>query len=71
MLGGLMANDSVIPLLPCVSLEETLDFYRALGFEVTHEQTWPYAYGSVFRNGVNLHFYGGFKGFNPAKAYSS
>jgi hypothetical protein len=54
-----------------VSLDETLDFYRALGFEVTHEQTWPYVYGAVCRNGVDLHFYGGFKGFNPAKAYSS
>ncbi len=28
-------TESVIPLLPCTSLDETLDFYRALGFEVT------------------------------------
>jgi hypothetical protein len=66
-----MASDSVIPMLPCVSLEETLGFYRALGFEVTHEQTWPYTYGAVSRNGVDLHFYGGFKGFDPAKSYAS
>jgi catechol 2,3-dioxygenase-like lactoylglutathione lyase family enzyme len=28
-----------IPVLPCAALPETLAFYRALGFEVTHQQT--------------------------------
>jgi hypothetical protein len=37
------------PLFPCVSLDETLAFYRALGFEVTHEQSDPYVYGAVRR----------------------
>lgn len=47
---------TVIPLLPCRSLTKTLDFYRALGFEVTHEQETPYAYGAVQRGDVQLHF---------------
>jgi hypothetical protein len=48
--------ESTIPLLPCKSLEETLTFYRALSFEVTHEQTTPYLYGAVRRGEVDLHF---------------
>ncbi|WP_063002688.1 hypothetical protein [Nocardia mikamii] len=39
-------------------LSELLDFYRALGFSVTHEQTRPYVYGAVARNGYELHFTG-------------
>lgn len=33
-----MTDDTVIPVLPCGSLGQTLDFYRALGFEVTHQR---------------------------------
>lgn len=51
-----MATESTLPLFPCRSLVDTLDFYRALGFEITSEQTEPYPYGSVRRGGVELHF---------------
>ena len=51
----------VVPVLPCESLDESLTFYRALGFEVTYEQTTPYVYGAVRWGGVDLNFYGGFK----------
>ena len=51
-----MATEAVIPLFPCKSLVDSLDFYRALGFEVTSEQTEPYPYGSVQRGGVEIHF---------------
>jgi hypothetical protein len=51
-----MMAEATIPLLPCTALGETLDFYRTLGFEVTHEQTEPYLYGAVRRGGVELHF---------------
>jgi hypothetical protein len=61
----------VIPVLPCISLGETLAFYRALGFAVTHEQTSPYVYGAVAWCGAELHFYGGFKRRDPAKAETS
>jgi hypothetical protein len=66
-----VTDDTVVPVLPCISLGETLAFYRALGFEVTHEQTWPYAYGAVCRGGAELHFYGGFKRIHPAKAFNT
>jgi hypothetical protein len=48
--------ETVVPLMPCKSLPETLDFYRTLGFEVTHEQTNPYVYGAVSKGDVHLHF---------------
>jgi len=52
-----MTDETTVPLLPCESLAETLDFYRALGFEVTHEQDEPYVYAAVRRGGVALHFH--------------
>jgi hypothetical protein len=30
-----MTDATTIPCLPCVSMAESLDFYRALGFTVT------------------------------------
>jgi catechol 2,3-dioxygenase-like lactoylglutathione lyase family enzyme len=44
-------------MLPCADLDETLDFYRILGFEVTYEQRKPYIYGAVERGSFGLHFY--------------
>ena len=38
------ANESTVPLLSCVAPEETLDFWRAVGFDVTYEQTKPCLY---------------------------
>ena len=66
--------ESVIPLLPCGSLAETLGFYRALGFEITHEQESPYAYGAVQRGDIQLHFsrltmYGAKKAFGAALVF--
>src|SRR5215207_6832228 len=49
-------TESTIPLFPCKSLAETLTFYRALGFMVTHEQQEPYVYAAIQRNDVQLHF---------------
>jgi catechol 2,3-dioxygenase-like lactoylglutathione lyase family enzyme len=49
-------NESIIPLFPCGSLNQTLDFYQALGFEVTYQQEDPYPYAVVRRGGVDLHF---------------
>ena len=59
-----------IPVLPCISLPETLTFYRTLGFEVTHEQTKPNVYAATSRGDIHLHFMG-IKGLNPAEAYST
>lgn len=65
-----MADVMTIPVLPCVSLPETLAFYRSLGFEVTHEQTRPNVYAATRRGEINLHFMG-LKKLNPAEAYST
>ncbi|QRO00117.1 hypothetical protein JRI60_14415 [Archangium violaceum] len=65
-----MSGTSTIPLLPCVSLDETLDFYRALGFEVTYRQTAPNPYAVVCRQDFELHFYG-LKGLEPASCHST
>ncbi|MFE3545304.1 glyoxalase [Nocardia sp. NPDC059177] len=49
-------TDTAVPMLWGGELPSTLDFYRALGFTVTHEQTRPYVYGVVEANGCALHF---------------
>lgn len=65
-----MASATTIPVLPCISLDETLTFYGALGFEVTHQQTRPNVYLATRRGDVNLHFMG-MKGLDPDRAYST
>lgn len=62
-------RETMIPVLPCVSLPDTLAFYRALGFEVTQEQSRPYAYASTRRGGMEVHFIG-IKGHDPKSSYS-
>ncbi|WP_437790405.1 hypothetical protein [Sorangium sp. So ce693] len=65
-----MSEAMTIPVLPCVSLPETLAFYGALGFEVTHQQKAPYVYAATQRGEVQLHFMG-LKGLDPTQAYST
>ncbi|MEE1752967.1 VOC family protein [Streptomyces sp. SP18CS02] len=50
------ANETVVPVLPCADLEETLAFYQALGFEVTYRQTRPYLYLALEWSGFAVHF---------------
>lgn len=45
-----------VPVLWGGDLAETLDFYRTLGYKSTYEQTRPYTYGIVEREGYELHF---------------
>jgi hypothetical protein len=45
-----------VPLLPCVAPEATVDFYEALGFEVTYRQTKPYLYLAFRLDTVELNF---------------
>jgi hypothetical protein len=47
---------TTIPILPCVSIAETLYFWQALGFKITYKQTHPHQYGVVERGGHQLHF---------------
>lgn len=49
---------TTIPVLPSSSMQDTLEFYRALGFDVTHEQTKPNVYAATQRGDLHLHFMG-------------
>jgi hypothetical protein len=49
-------NETTVPLLPCVGPEETLAFWRALGFAVTYEQLKPYLYLAFRWRGFELHY---------------
>jgi hypothetical protein len=64
------AEETTIPALPCVSLEETLPFWQILGYRVTYQQKAPNAYAVVRRGGHELHFFG-MKGLNPKEAFST
>lgn len=47
---------TTIPVLPCVDLTGTVDFYEALGFAVTYRQERPYLYLSLRLDDIELHF---------------
>jgi len=53
---GVQPNETTVPMLPCVVAEETLAFWRALGFVVTYEQTKPYLYLAFRWRGFELHY---------------
>lgn len=59
-----------IPALPCVSLDDTLAFWEALGYAVTYRQKAPNPYGVVARDGYELHFFG-LKGLDPAANFTT
>ncbi|WP_437475862.1 hypothetical protein WME75_24705 [Sorangium sp. So ce1014] len=65
-----MGEVTTIPVLPCVSMPETLAFYGALGFEVTHQQTKPNVYAATRRGDIHLHFMG-LKKLDPSESYST
>lgn len=72
---GTMLSDSTngavtIPALPCASINETIEFYVALGFEITYQQTRPNNYACVQRGAIDLHFFS-MKGYEPANSYST
>ncbi len=60
----------MIPLLPCVSIDENLDFYLALDFEVTFYQKSPYSFAAVQRGGIELQFFG-MSTHDPKESYHS
>lgn len=61
---------TTIPCLPCESLDATLDFWQALGFEVTYRQKTPNPYGVIERDGYALHFFG-LKRLAPEENFST
>lgn len=65
-----MANEVTVPILPCASIDETAEFYTALGFTRTYHQTKPNPHMVVEREDMALHF-AGIDGFVPADSYGS
>ena len=53
---GVQPNEITVPMLPCVAPDETLAFWRALGFVVTYEQRKPYLYLTFRWRGFELHY---------------
>ena len=65
-----MANELTIPILPCGSINDMLVFYKALGFEVTYQQSRPNTYACVKHEDIQLHFFT-LKGYEPKDSYST
>jgi catechol 2,3-dioxygenase-like lactoylglutathione lyase family enzyme len=59
-------NETVVPLLQCAFPEETVEFWKALGFEVTYEQRKPYLYLAFHWSGFDLHYGRAADGIDPA-----
>ncbi|WDZ86321.1 glyoxalase [Micromonospora cathayae] len=49
-------NETTVPVLPCTTPTETLEFFQALGFRATYRQTRPYLYLALTWSGFDLHF---------------
>ncbi|MEV6975417.1 VOC family protein [Kitasatospora sp. NPDC093806] len=62
--------ESTVPILPCQALPPVLEFYTALGFEVTLHQKSPNPYAVVQRGGIQLHFFG-MKQYDPTASHST
>ncbi len=60
-------NETTVPLMPCASVEETLAFYEALGFEATYKQSRPYVYLALRWSGFQLHFGPAPKDLDPTR----
>lgn len=62
--------EKTIPILPCRTIQPVLDFYTALGFEVTFQQKSPNPYAVVERGGIGLQFFG-MKHYEPTESFST
>jgi hypothetical protein len=60
------ANETTVPMLPCVSSEETTAFYRALGFDIKYEMHKPYLYLSFAMSGFQPDYKKAPQGIDPA-----
>lgn len=65
-----MANERMYPLLPCGSLDESLSFYKVLGFTQTYRQLRPNPYAVVALEDIQIHLFG-MDGFKPEESYGS
>ncbi|GAB3257037.1 VOC family protein [Kineosporia babensis] len=67
---GIIANESIVPLLPCVDADTTLAFWESLGFAVTYRQRKPYLYLAFRWSGIDLHYGTAAAGVRPAEENS-
>jgi hypothetical protein len=67
---AVLANETTVPLMPCVSLEATLAFYEVLGFKTIYKQSRPYVYLALEWSGFQLHFGSAPKELDPAREES-
>ena len=65
-----MTGERTYPILPCADLDQALEFYRALGFEVTYSQRRPNPYAVVARDDLQIHL-SGIEGFVPEISFAS
>ncbi|MEV0725511.1 VOC family protein [Micromonospora purpureochromogenes] len=65
-----MANEVTVPLLPCASIDDMVDFYAVLGFRTTYRQRKPNPYVALQREDLHLHFFE-IAGFDPEQSYGS
>src|SRR4051812_21255220 len=65
-----MAGEMTVPLLPCGSIDEIVEFYEMLGFTRTHYQVRPNPYVALRREDLHLHFFG-IPGFKAEDSYGS
>ena len=65
-----MTGEITIPALPCASINDTVEFYVALGFEITYRQERPNTYACVKYQDIDLHFFT-MKGYEPKDSYTT
>jgi hypothetical protein len=65
-----MAGERTYAVLPCADMDDSLQFYGALGFEVTYRQKRPNPYAMVAREEIQIHL-AGIDGFDPSQSYGS
>ncbi|WP_280276113.1 VOC family protein [Nocardia wallacei] len=65
-----MAHEITVPLLPCGSIDEIVEFYTMLGFTRTYYQLRPYPCVGLRREDLQLQFFG-LPDFRPEDSYGS
>ncbi len=53
-----MVNEIMVPLLPCRSIDEIVEFYGMLGFTQTYYQARPYPCVGLKRDDIQMQFFG-------------
>ena len=65
-----LANEIMVPLLPCRDIDEILEFYGTLGFTKTYHQLLPNPIVALKREDINIQFFG-MPEFKPEDSYGS